>query len=239
MFYVRKAQDRGHANFGWLNSFHSFSFGQYYDPRHMGFSTLRVINDDTVTGGMGFGAHGHDNMEIISYITQGSIVHKDSMGNHFTIPAGDVQRMSAGTGIMHSEFNGSATEDLKFLQIWIQPNVRNVKPSYEQAAIAQEGPLTPLVTPNGEGNSLSIHADASLSRIQLAAGERLDLSGHDPQGNGRSQYLHIMKGSLELNGEQFSVGDGVGIIDEVVIQLQAKEELEALWFDLPKVPSAI
>lgn len=235
MFYVRKANQRGQANFGWLNSFHSFSFGQYYDPKHMGFSNLRVINDDTVTGGMGFGAHGHDNMEIISYVTQGHIVHKDSMGNHFTIPAGDVQRMSAGTGIMHSEFNGSETDDLKFLQIWIQPNARNVKPSYEQATIAQEGPLTALITPNGDGNSLAIHADACLFRIQLPASETLKLNGHDTQGQKRSQYLHVVKGSLEVNGEVFTAGDGVGMVDEDAINLVAKDELEALWFDLPAI----
>ncbi len=233
MHYIRKASDRGHANFGWLNSFHSFSFGQYYEPKHMGFSALRVINDDTVAGGNGFGAHGHDNMEIISYVTKGSIVHKDSMGNHFTIPAGDVQRMSAGTGIMHSEFNASGTDELKFLQIWIQPNQRNVQPSYAQATIAQNESLTPLVTPTGEGQSLSIHADVSIHRLHLDAQQSITLARATPQSDTRVKYLHIVEGSVELDGETFSAGDGIGVHKADEITLKAQEDLIALWFDLP------
>ena len=233
MHYIRKASDRGHANFGWLNSYHSFSFGQYYDPRHMGFSALRVINDDTVDGGNGFGAHGHQNMEIISYITQGSIVHKDSMGNHFKIPAGDVQRMSAGTGIMHSEFNASDHADLKFLQIWIQPNQFNIKPSYEQATIQQKGPLTPLVTPKGEGKALKIHADVSIYRLQLNQGEDIHLSCLSENGRAGKRYLHMVEGDLILENQLLTTGDGIGIEQTEDILVKAKSNAVALWFDLP------
>ena len=233
MHYIRKAADRGHANFGWLDSFHSFSFGQYYDPKHMGFSVLRVINDDTVDPGYGFGAHGHDNMEIISYVTKGSIAHKDSLGNQFTIPAGDVQRMSAGTGIMHSEFNASDTQALKFLQIWIQPNQRHVTPSYEQATIVQSESLTPLVTPTGEGPSLSIHADVSIYRLHLEPEQSITLPRESTGSGARVKYLHIVTGSVQLDGALFYAGDGIGVDKAEAITLKAQEDLVALWFDLP------
>jgi redox-sensitive bicupin YhaK (pirin superfamily) len=233
MHYIRKASDRGHANFGWLDSYHSFSFGQYYDPKHMGFSSLCVINDDTVDGGNGFGAHSHDNMEIISYVTKGNIIHKDSMGNHFTIPAGDVQRMSAGTGITHSEFNVSDVDDLKFLQIWIQPNQRNVKPSYEQATVTQESALTLLVSPEGAGDSLSIHADVSIYRLELKGGDDIHLQSLTQDGEARKKYLHIIEGALELDGDVFKPGDGIGIDQAEDIHILAKQDLVALWFDLP------
>ena len=229
MHYIRKAADRGHANFGWLDSFHSFSFGQYYDPKHMGFSVLRVINDDTVDPGYGFGAHSHDNMEIISYVTKGSIAHKDSLGNHFTIPAGDVQRMSAGTGIMHSEFNASDTQALKFLQIWIQPNQRDLAPNYAQTTIVQTDVLTPLVTPTGADQSLSIQADVSIHRLHLPAQQSLVLS----RESSRMTYLHIVEGSVLLDNEVFNEGDGIGVHQAQSIRLIAQDELVALWFDLP------
>lgn len=194
MLYQRRADERGRANFGWLDSRHTFSFGHYHDPKHMGISALRVINDDTVAPGAGFDTHGHRDMEIISYVLSGAIEHQDSMGNKFVVPAGDVQRMTAGTGITHSEYNHSKTEALKFLQIWILPNQRNLPPGYEQKAIEQRGRLTPLVTPDGRDGSLIVHQDASIYRIQLQDGETeaLDTS----RGVG---YLHVIEGGVYLS----------------------------------------
>jgi hypothetical protein len=228
MFYYRAADARGKANFGWLNSQHTFSFGNYYDPGHMGISVLRVINDDIVAPGAGFDNHGHRDMEIISYITQGSIEHKDSMGNQFVVPAGDVQRMSAGTGVMHSEFNASKTEELKFLQIWISPNVKGVKPSYEQMPIVQSSTMTPLVTPDGRNGSLRIHQDASLYRLQLKAGESYDLVAQKRVG-----YLHVIEGDSVNVGKGLQAGDGLGIIKDQLSVTAGDSGLVALWFDLP------
>lgn len=238
MFYYRAAESRGKANFGWLNSQHTFSFGNYYDADHMGISTLRVINDDVVAPGAGFGNHGHRDMEIISYILEGSIEHKDSMGNHFTVPAGEVQRMSAGTGIMHSEFNASKAEPLKFLQIWITPNVTGIKPSYEQMPIKQSSTMTALVTPDGRDGSLSIHQDASLYRLQLKAGESYDLIAIARNENERVGYLHVIEGSSveksSVNvGTGLKPGDGLGIIKDQLSITAGKDGLVALWFDLP------
>lgn len=235
MHYIRRAAERGHANFGWLDSFHSFSFGQYYDPRHMGFSVLRVINDDTVDPGYGFGAHGHDNMEIISYVTKGSIAHKDSLGNQFTIPAGDVQRMSAGTGITHSEFNASDTEALKFLQIWIQPNRRNTQPSYAQTTIMQTEVLSPLITPTGAGQSLCIQADVNIYRLQLETNQSITLPIRKGNSDQRLGYLHMIEGSVELDDVTLGEGDAVGIYENQEITLTAKPTCVALWFDLPSI----
>ena len=238
MFYYRAAESRGKANFGWLNSQHTFSFGNYYDADHMGISTLRVINDDMVAPGAGFGNHGHRDMEIISYILEGSIEHKDSMGNHFTVPAGEVQRMSAGTGIMHSEFNASKTEPLKFLQIWITPNVTGIKPSYEQMPIKQSSTMTPLVTPDGRDGSLSIHQDASIYRLKLTAGESYDLEALAKDENERVGYLHVIEGSSVEEGSvntqsELKPGDGLGIIKDQLSITAGNDGLVALWFDLP------
>ena len=238
MFYYRAAESRGKANFGWLNSQHTFSFGNYYDADHMGISTLRVINDDVVAPGAGFGNHGHRDMEIISYILEGSIEHKDSMGNHFTVPAGEVQRMSAGTGIMHSEFNASKTEPLKFLQIWITPNVTGIKPSYEQMPIKQSSTMTPLVTPDGRDGSLSIHQDASIYRLKLTAGESYDLEALAKDENERVGYLHVIEGSSVEEGSVnvgtgLKPGDGLGIIKDQLSITAGNDGLVALWFDLP------
>ena len=238
MFYYRPAESRGKANFGWLNSQHTFSFGNYYDADHMGISTLRVINDDMVAPGAGFGNHGHRDMEIISYILEGSIEHKDSMGNHFTVPAGEVQRMSAGTGIMHSEFNASKTEPLKFLQIWITPNVTGIKPSYEQMPIKQSSTMTPLVTPDGRDGSLSIHQDASIYRLKLTAGESYDLEALAKDENERVGYLHVIEGSSVEEGSVnvgtgLKPGDGLGIIKDQLSITAGNDGLVALWFDLP------
>jgi len=229
MYYLRKANERGGAHFGWLDSKHSFSFGHYYDPKHMGFSVLRVINDDTVKPGAGFDTHGHRDMEIISYVLEGSIEHKDSMGKHFVVPAGDIQRMSAGTGITHSEFNHSKTKSLHFLQIWIQPNKNGIKPSYEQKAVVQQGPLTPLVTPNGREGSLSMQQYASIYRLHLQAGEQ-----HSFDASKRPGYLHVITGTAVLNGHDLQAGDALGALKEQ-LSVTAQTELKALWFDLPNV----
>ncbi len=233
MFYYRAAKSRGKANFGWLKSQHTFSFGEYYDGDHMGISTLRVINDDVVAPGAGFGNHGHRDMEIISYILEGSIEHKDSMGNHFTVPAGEVQRMSAGTGIMHSEFNASRTEPLKFLQIWITPNVTGIKPSYEQMPIVQSSTMTALVTPDGRDGSLSIHQDASIYRLKLTAGESYELAALAKEENERVGYLHVVEGSSVNIGTGLKAGDGLGIIKDQLKLTAGDDGLVALWFDLP------
>jgi len=232
MFYFRHSEDRGRANFGWLNSKHSFSFGSYYDPKHMGISALRVINDDTVIGGAGFDTHGHRDMEIISYVLKGSIEHKDSMGKQYIVPAGDIQRMSAGTGVTHSEFNHSKTDSLRFLQIWIQPNKMGIKPSYEQKKVVQNGPLTPLVTSDGRDNSLSMQQDASLYRLQLKSGESIHLDTQKRPG-----YLHVINGKADMNNNALNAGDAFGAIGEP-LNVKAMSDLTALWFDLPPLENA-
>ncbi|AWF82673.1 pirin family protein [Microbulbifer sp. A4B17] len=229
MYYFRPSNERGKARFGWLYSQHTFSFGHYYDPKYMGFSVLRVINDDTVKPGAGFNTHGHRDMEIISYILEGAIEHLDSQGNHFVVPAGEIQKMSAGTGITHSEYNHSKTEQLKFLQIWIQPDRKGIQPSYEQKSIAQAGKLTPLVTPEGRDNSLKIHQDASLFRLQLSAGESLKLDARERPG-----YLHIIDGGVSINGKHLlEAGDGLGLYKEQIELDAHTNDITALWFDLP------
>ncbi len=228
MYYFRASKDRGQAKHGWLESKHSFSFAHYYDPEHMGFHTLRVINDDTVAPGAGFDTHGHKNMEIISYVLEGEIEHQDSMGNRFIIPAGEVQRMSAGSGVTHSEFNHSKTQTLRFLQIWILPNTLDTKPSYEQKRIEQTGPLSALVTPNGDGGSLSIQQDASLYRLQLKQGESYTLETHKNPG-----YLHMIEGTSTVNHHTLQAGDALGAESET-LDVLAETELTALWFDLGK-----
>lgn len=228
MKYIRKAEDRGVANFGWLESKHSFSFGNYYDAKHMGISALRVINDDMVMPGQGFGKHGHRDMEIISYVIEGALKHDDSSGNSYVVPAGDVQRMSAGRGVMHSEFNASDTERVKFLQIWIQPNVHGIEPSYEQKSIEQHGKLTTLVSPNGEDGALFINQDASISRLILEKSESIKL-----QTANRLGYLHIIKGQLTAEDQSFKQGDAFAVGADYALDIFANEPIEALWFDLP------
>ncbi|MCO7187461.1 MULTISPECIES: pirin family protein [unclassified Pseudoalteromonas] len=225
---IRRASERGQVNLGWLHSQHTFSFGHYYDPKHMGFSMLRVINDDTVAPGMGFDTHAHRDMEIISYVLQGALEHKDSRGNHHIIPAGDVQLMSAGTGIAHSEYNHSATEQTRFLQIWIRPDVKGLSPSYAQANIEQDGPLTPLVTPNGQHGSLVIHQDASLHRLMLPQGDTYTLNTHNRWG-----YLHIVEGTAHSGEIRLEPGDAIGLTAQESVTVEATAPLEALWFELP------
>lgn len=229
MEYIRKANDRGAADFGWLQSRHTFSFGSYYDAKHMGLSELRVINDDYVAPGAGFDTHSHKNMEIISYITSGAIAHKDSMGNEFVVPAGEVQRMTAGTGLTHSEYNASETEPLTFLQIWVKPKITGLKPGYQQAHIGQTSALTPLVTPTGSDGSLKVHQDASMYRLRLNTGEAYELNRQQPNA-----YFQIVRGAAEVNGKQFSGGDGIGLTNTAQLQVTAtSSDFEALWFELP------
>jgi hypothetical protein len=228
MQYIRKSEARGKVDLGWLQSKHSFSFGHYYDANHMGVSVLRVINDDTVMPGRGFDTHSHRDMEIISYVTQGSLKHKDSTGNDYLVPAGDIQRMSAGRGVMHSEFNASDSEQVKFFQIWIQPNVMGVEPSYQQKYIAQSQTMTPLITPKGDGDTLSVNQDASLSRLVLQAGESISLSTADRIG-----YLHIVAGQLNADDESLSEGDAFALEPQQRQTITAHSKIEALWFDLP------
>lgn len=230
MKYIRRSADRGAVNLGWLMSKHSFSFGSYHDPKHMGVSALRVINDDMVMPGQGFGTHGHRDMEIISYVTEGALKHEDSEGNKHIVPAGDVQRMSAGSGVMHSEMNASDTEKVKFFQIWIQPNKMGIKPSYEQKTIPQQGQLTPLVTTTGENGTLALNQDASLSRLVLKQNDTFNLIPGDYIG-----YLHLVKGEFKVGAESFAAGDAFAMEPKQQLELQASTDLEALWFTLPPV----
>ncbi len=231
MITVRHANDRGRANFGWLDSKHTFSFGHYYDPKHMGFSALRVINDDTVTPGAGFDTHGHRDMEIISYVLEGEIAHKDSEGNIKVLPAGEFQLMSAGSGIYHSEFNHSTTHSLHFLQIWIQPNVIGQKPGYQQKDFGQADGLTPIVTPNGEHGTLSIKQDARLYQLILPAADEVEL----PITEGRSVYVHQIAGTLHVDNTTLSAGDGAKVSAQTRLTLKNASEtpVKALVFDLP------
>lgn len=195
----------------------------------MGLSALRVINDDTVKAGAGFDTHGHRDMEIISYVLDGAIAHKDSMGKQYVVPAGDIQRMSAGTGVTHSEFNHSKSEPLRFLQIWIQPNKKGITPSYEQISIIQNGALTPLVTPDGRNGSLSMQQDASIYRLQLKTGEELQFDIQERPG-----YLHIISGVADVNNNVLNAGDALGASQEN-LNVSAITDLTALWFDLPSM----
>jgi len=232
MLEIRKAAERGHANHGWLDSWHSFSFADYHDPRHMGFGALRVINEDRIQPGMGFGTHGHRDMEIISYVLEGALAHKDSMGNGSTIVPGDVQRMSAGRGVMHSEFNHEAAGETHFLQIWIEPSVRGIDPGYEQKRFGAEdkrGQLRLVASPDGREGSVKIHQDAFVYATLLDGGERLVHS----LAPGRRAYLHLARGRLRANGEALSAGDALKATDVAEIVLERGEQAEALLFDLP------
>ncbi|MGQ8365490.1 pirin family protein [Glaciecola sp. 1036] len=231
MSYIRKADQRGMVDIGWLKSKHSFSFGHYYDHDHMGVSVLRVINDDTVAPGAGFDTHGHRDMEIISYVLEGELEHQDNQGNRHIVRPGEVQRMSAGTGVMHSEFNPSKTNRVKFLQIWIIPNKVGVAPSYQQKKIEQHAKLTPLVTPDGHSGSISMHQDASLYRLKLSTNDSLHLQyGTDRQG-----YLHVIEGDISVNGVALSAGDAIAPDSTESLEFISNDsEVEALWFDLPK-----
>ena len=231
MFALRRAQERGHANHGWLDSYHTFSFGDYYDPRHMGFSNLRVINDDTVSPRGGFGTHGHRDMEIISYVLDGALKHKDSMGNGSVIRPGDVQRMSAGTGITHSEFNASDSEPVHFLQIWVLPEENGLRPGYEQKAFSPEekrGRLRLVGSRDGRGGSVTIHQDVDLYATLLREGDSV---GHE-LADGRKAWVQVAQGRAVLNDEQLQPGDGVAIEGPATIRLSGASEAELLLFDM-------
>ena len=232
MMEIRRADERGHAQHGWLDSFHSFSFADYYDPGHMGFGPLRVINEDRVEPGRGFGTHGHRDMEIISYVLSGGLAHQDSMGNGSTIRPGDVQRMSAGTGVMHSEFNGSDREPVHFLQIWIEPNVRGVKPSYEEKrfeAADKRGRLRLIASPDGRDGSTTIHQDAFLYATLVDGDEVVE---HQP-GTGRRTYVHVVRGEATVNAHPLRHGDALKASGEQRIRIESGRDAEVLLFDLP------
>ncbi len=231
MIDVIKANERGTADHDWLKSFHSFSFADYYNPKRMGFGALRVINEDRVAPGMGFGTHGHRDMEIISYVLEGALAHKDSMGNGTAIKPGDVQRMSAGTGVTHSEFNPSKDASVHFLQIWIQPSANGIKPSYEEKYFApaeKRGVLKLVASPNAAAGSVAIHADALIYAGCFDDDEKATLT----LNKGRRAYVHVARGSVVVNGVALSAGDALTLTDEAALSVCAGEGAEALVFDL-------
>ena len=234
MITVRPQDERGVANFGWLNSRHSFSFGNYYNPRHMGFASLRVINEDKVIPAKGFGTHGHRDMEIISYVLSGELAHRDSMGNGSVIRPGDVQRMSAGTGVRHSEFNASNTNPVHFLQIWIMPNENGLEPSYEEknfSSIDKQGKLVLVGSPDGRDNSVTIHQDVNLYLSSLTPSDRLT----HKLAEDRAVWLQVIKGGVKLNNRSLQAGDGVAIVDEVEIAIAGEDpNSEILLFDMAR-----
>ncbi len=231
MLTVRKAEERGHANHGWLRSFHSFSFADYYDPAHVGFGPLRVINEDRVAPGQGFGRHGHRDMEIISYVLEGALEHKDSIGTGSVIEPGDVQRMSAGTGVQHSEYNHSPTGLVHFLQIWIEPNQRGVPPSYEQKRFTAEdkkGRLRLVASPDGAQGSVKIHQDAWVYASVL---DDKDAASYSLPA-GHKAYVHVARGAVEVNGQRLSAGDGAKISAETELRFGNAQQAELLLFDM-------
>ena len=231
MLTLRKSSDRGFADHGWLKSFHSFSFAGYYDPQHMGWGNLRVINEDRIAAGKGFGTHGHRDMEIISYVVSGNLAHKDSMGNVKGIPPGDVQRMSAGTGVQHSEFNHAPNETTHFFQIWIEPNVTGIAPSYEQKTFAKaekQGVLRLLASPDAALGSVLIHADARMYGGLLDGAQSATLALHA----GRKAYVHLVRGSLQVNGHALEAGDAAVMEGESLLSLAQGVDAEVLVFDL-------
>ncbi len=235
MMTIRNAADRGHADHGWLDSHHTFSFANYYDQKHMGFRGLRVINDDRVAGGQGFGSHPHRDMEIISYVLEGALAHKDSMGTGAVIRPGDVQRMSAGTGVVHSEYNASPDDEVHFLQIWLQPGQRNLPPSYEQKTFSdadKRGALRLVASPEGRDGSITIHADARVYAGILGQGDRAELA----VAEGRGVWIHVARGKVRIDGRELAEGDGAAIEDERTIRFEGvgegEDEGEVLAFDL-------
>ncbi len=231
MIAIRRSRERGRAEHGWLESFHTFSFAEYYDPEQMGFRTLRVINEDTVRPGTGFGTHAHRDMEIITYVVEGALEHQDSMGNGSVIRPGDVQRMSAGTGVTHSEKNPSRTESVHLLQIWILPARKSMPPGYEQKAFPENekrGRLRLVASRDGRDGSVTVHQDASLFASLLESGEN---ARHDLRP-GRRAWLQVVKGRIRLGPETLGAGDGAAVSDERAIEIAAEEPSELLLFDL-------
>jgi len=231
MLTVRRAADRGHAQHGWLDSRHTFSFADYHDPRHMGFRALRVINDDRVAPGAGFGTHPHRDMEIVTYVLEGGLEHRDSMGTGSVIRPGDVQRMSAGTGVTHSENNASKSEPVHFLQIWLIPERRGLPPSYEQKTFAlpeRRGKLRVVASPDSRDGSVAIHSDVLLYAGLFDAGERAAL----PLGKDRMAWVQVAAGDVRINGKTFGAGDGVALSDEAQVEIEGVAGGEVLVFDL-------
>lgn len=231
MVKIRKGSDRGHANHGWLDTYHTFSFNTYYDPDQMQFRALRVINEDWVAPGRGFGAHPHENMEILTYLLEGALSHRDSMGNGSVIRPGDVQRMSAGTGVVHSEVNHSKQQPVHLLQIWIYPGKQGLAPGYEQKTFSDDekrGQLRLLASNDGRDGSLTIHQDASLYAAMLEPETQLSRN----LGAGRYAWVQVARGSVELNGHLLSAGDGAALSSESSVELRAKSPAEVLLFDL-------
>jgi redox-sensitive bicupin YhaK (pirin superfamily) len=233
MLEIRKSEERGRAHHGWLKSNHSFSFADYFDVKHSGFGPLIVINEDQVAPGRGFGAHGHRDMEIISYVLDGALEHKDSMGNGSTLRYGDVQRMSAGTGVKHSEANHSADEPVHFLQIWIEPKFRGIRPSYEEKhfdAESKKGQLRLIVSPDGRDGSVHINQDAAIYASILNGSEKVQHS----LAEGRIAYVHVIRGRVTVNGQQLQGGDALKLVAEDLVTLGEAEAAEVLLFDLPQ-----
>ena len=233
MITIRRSRDRGHAEHGWLDTFHTFSFANYYDPKHMGIGPLRVINQDRVSPGRGFGTHGHENMEIVSFVLDGVMQHKDSMGNGSQMRPGDVQLMSAGTGVTHSEFNGSKVDPLHFLQMWIIPAERGTAPRYEQKEFPESdrrGTLRLVVSPDGRDGSLTIGQDVLLYAGLVDGEERASVELPD----GRTGFLHVARGSVSLNGQELGPGDGAAIENERLVELTAGDGAEVVLWDLPR-----
>jgi redox-sensitive bicupin YhaK (pirin superfamily) len=231
MITIRRANERGHAEHGWLDSYHTFSFADYHDPKHMGFQALRVINEDRVAPGQGFGTHGHRDMEIISYVLEGALAHKDSMGTGSVLRPGDVQCMSAGTGVRHSEFNGSDSEPVHFLQIWIIPDKAGYAPSYQEKKFSDDdkrGRLRLVASSDGRDGSLTIHQDAKLYAGLFNAGEQAKLELLP----GRRAWVHVAKGSLSVNGELLKAGDAAAIEKTAAVEISGQDAGEVLVFDL-------
>ncbi|MDB5808363.1 MAG: Quercetin 2,3-dioxygenase [Betaproteobacteria bacterium] len=231
MIELRKSMERGHANHGWLDSYHSFSFADYHDPRHMGYASLRVINEDVVQPGQGFGTHGHRDMEIITYILEGALEHKDSLGNGSVIRPGDVQRMSAGTGVRHSEFNASRDELVHLLQIWIEPEVGGIEPGYEEKhfdAASRRGRLRLIASRDGGDGSVTIHQDAAVYAALLDGSE----SARHALAAGRKAYVHVARGEVTVNGTPLGAGDAIKVSGEREVVLDNGKSAEILLFDL-------
>ena len=231
MLQVRKSAERGHADHGWLKSAHSFSFADYHDPAHMGFGNLRVINEDRIAPGTGFGTHGHRDMEIVSYVLSGELAHRDNMGNGTAILPGDVQRMSAGTGVLHSEYNHAPDQTTHFLQIWILPDRRNIAPGYEQKHFddaAKRGRLALVASPDGRNGSVTVHADASIYAGLFDDDEHAEMT----LPAGRLSYVHVVRGSLKVNGHALQAGDALKLRGEPKLTLGDGRQAEVLVFDL-------
>lgn len=231
MHQIRKSHERGHFDHGWLKTYHTFSFADYYDPKHIEFKTLRVINEDEIAEGRGFGEHPHQNMEILTYILSGELQHRDSLGNGSVIQAGDVQRMTAGTGVRHSEFNASSVHPVHLLQIWIKPEINNLPPSYEQKFFSHEKKLNQLclvASRHAEENSVTIHQDVKIFASHLKANKKLSYT----LGLNRSAWIQLASGSLSVNHVKLEAGDGCAVSEESILQLVANTDCEFLVFDL-------